>query len=175
MRDVAGVNHEGRLLRQRSGLGDRFFERGQRIRIRRLLEADMAVGNLQERKAARRLGVGGRYPEHRRSRDAARHRPQQSGPGPDHALQRAAPVDTALVFLVWLVLCHGSLLHAARTADCMKDGWRLRLIPGTKRIFGQLVRHNGPRIHRSRCSALSRQCGRRAPRDRPYLRARPHA
>src|ERR1700739_760909 len=44
MRDVASVNHEGRLCRQRFDLADRLPERADRIGIGRLVGADMAVG-----------------------------------------------------------------------------------------------------------------------------------
>ena len=60
MRDVAGVKHEGGLLRQPADLGNRLLERRHRIGVRRRFEADVAVGNLQERKTAcgLRLGLG---------------------------------------------------------------------------------------------------------------------
>src|ERR1700761_9307125 len=48
MRDVAGVNDEGRLHRHRLHLGDGFAQRAERIRVRLLVEADMAVAHLQE-------------------------------------------------------------------------------------------------------------------------------
>ena len=51
MADVAGMDHEGRLVRQRIDLGDGLFERAERIRIGRLVEADMAVADLQEGEA----------------------------------------------------------------------------------------------------------------------------
>src|SRR5947209_14010687 len=49
MADVAGVNHEGWLLRQRLDLRDRLAQRRQCVRIGRLVEADMAVAYLQKR------------------------------------------------------------------------------------------------------------------------------
>ena len=53
MRDVAGMNDEGRLHRQRVDLVDRFLERADGIRIGGLVEADMAVADLQECQPAR--------------------------------------------------------------------------------------------------------------------------
>ena len=43
MGDVAGINHEGGPRRQLADLVDRFIQSGERIRVGRLLEADMAV------------------------------------------------------------------------------------------------------------------------------------
>src|SRR6266851_5710636 len=59
MRDVAGMDHEGRLLRHRVDLVDGFFQRAKRVRIGRLVEADMAVADLQEAHARGFGGVGG--------------------------------------------------------------------------------------------------------------------
>ena len=56
MRDVAGVDHEGGLLRDRLDVGDRLFQRALGVRIGRLVEAHVAVADLQEGEA---LGVGG--------------------------------------------------------------------------------------------------------------------
>ena len=49
MGDVAGMEHERRLVGERLDLGDGLLQRAERVRIRGLVEADMAVGNLQER------------------------------------------------------------------------------------------------------------------------------
>src|ERR1700688_1829314 len=51
MRDVAGVNDEGRLDRHRLHLGDGLAQRPQSMRFGRLFEADMAVAHLQESEA----------------------------------------------------------------------------------------------------------------------------
>src|SRR5262249_59569876 len=53
VRDVPGVNHEGRFCRQRFDLGDGLFERTDHIGIGRLVEPDMAVTDLQEGELAR--------------------------------------------------------------------------------------------------------------------------
>jgi hypothetical protein len=46
--DIASVNDEGRLDRKRIDLVHRFLERAERIGVRRLVESDMAVADLQE-------------------------------------------------------------------------------------------------------------------------------
>ena len=51
MADVAGVNHERRLYRHRLDPVDRLLQRAARVRIGRLVEADMAVADLQEGEA----------------------------------------------------------------------------------------------------------------------------
>ena len=67
MGDIAGVNHEGRLDRHGLDLGDALFEGAQRVGVGRLVEADMAVADLQE-------GHAGRFGRHRRA-----HKPQRAG------------------------------------------------------------------------------------------------
>jgi hypothetical protein len=52
------VDHKGRLLSQSAGFADCFFQRCERIRIRWLFKSNMAVGDLQEGEAARRLNNG---------------------------------------------------------------------------------------------------------------------
>ena len=46
--DIAGVDHEGRLGRQSIHLGDRLGQRAIGVRVRGLVEADMAVAELEE-------------------------------------------------------------------------------------------------------------------------------
>ena len=53
MGDVAGVNHEGGLVRQSADLADGLGQSGVRIGIGRLVEADVAVGNLDKGEARR--------------------------------------------------------------------------------------------------------------------------
>ena len=52
--DVAGMDHEGGLGRHGFDLGDGLAQRAERIRVGRLVEADMAVADLEE-------GEGGRF------------------------------------------------------------------------------------------------------------------
>ena len=53
MRDVAGVDHEGRLRRELADLADRFLQGAEGVGVGRLVEADMAVADLQEGEAGR--------------------------------------------------------------------------------------------------------------------------
>jgi hypothetical protein len=48
MGDIAGVNDEGRLGRKRIDLFHRFLKRADGVGVRRLVESDMAVADLQE-------------------------------------------------------------------------------------------------------------------------------
>ncbi len=66
VRNVAGVDHEGGLLRQSTHFGDGFFQRTECVRVRRLFEPDVAVGDLQERKSAGGLCLCLGNPEQRR-------------------------------------------------------------------------------------------------------------
>ena len=52
MRDIAGMNDEGRLHRQGLDFVDRFFERSDGVGIGGLVETDMAVADLKERQPA---------------------------------------------------------------------------------------------------------------------------
>ena len=90
MGDVAGVDHEGRLDRQRLDLVDGFFQRAERIGVGRLVEADMAVADLQEGER-RPPPCGMRLADQaERARHAARDRPEHAGAGPGHAFQHLA-------------------------------------------------------------------------------------
>jgi hypothetical protein len=51
MRNVAGVNDEGRLDRHRLYLGDGFAQRTERVGVRRLVKADVTVAHLQKRES----------------------------------------------------------------------------------------------------------------------------
>ena len=92
MADVAGMDHERRLLRQGIDLGDRLFQRAERVGIGGFVEADMAVADLQEGKATALRGLGLAHdPE--RVRHAAGNGPQHARATPGHAFQNLAPVD----------------------------------------------------------------------------------
>ena len=86
MRDVAGVNDEGRFDRHRLHLGDGFAQRAERIRVRRLVEADVAVAHLQKRESS---GFGGKRVADQSDRvgNAAADGPEHPGSRPDHAFQ----------------------------------------------------------------------------------------
>src|SRR3984893_14157094 len=99
MGDIAGVNDEGWLDRKRIDLVQRFLERADRVRVRRLVESDMAVADLQEGQPARCDGLCFADNAHR-ARDAAGDGPQDAGTGPGHAFENFAPADAALVAVI---------------------------------------------------------------------------
>src|SRR6266849_2219050 len=86
MRDVAGVNDEGRLDRHRLHLGDSFAQRAERVRVRRLVKTDMAIAHLQKRESS---GFGGNSiaDQPHRVGNAAADGPEHPGTRPDHAFQ----------------------------------------------------------------------------------------
>src|SRR5664280_797800 len=109
VRDVAGVDHEGRLCRNSFDAGDRPFQRALGIRVGRLVEAHMAVADLQKRQAqsSGRFGVGGHgfrsvslIDQAERMRHPAADGPQHPGAGPGHAFQHLAAAGAVIV------VCH---------------------------------------------------------------------
>src|SRR5215831_19656185 len=123
MGDVAGVNHEGGLCLECTHLGDRFLERAEHIRIGRLVEADMAVRNLDKGKARRGCL---RLADDLCCWNASRQRPHESGPAPHHAFERLPAVNCTKFFTVHLRL----LLPA----ECRSWG---RLRP--ERIYSRVI------------------------------------
>ena len=99
MGDIAGVNDEGWLDRKRIDLVQRFLERADSVRVRRLVESDMAVADLQEGQPTRCDGPCLADNAHR-ARDAAGDGPQDAGTGPGHAFENPAPADAALVAVI---------------------------------------------------------------------------
>ena len=97
--DVAGVQHEGRLWPQGLDSLDGQAERAGDVGVGGLVEADMAVADLDEAEPARgRLGrLGGA--DQPRARHAAGDRPEHARPDPGHAAQQAAPVDDFVTHL----------------------------------------------------------------------------
>src|SRR5262245_30173556 len=104
MRDVAGVDHERGFYRQRFDSVDGFLIGAGRIGIGSLVEAHMAVADLQECQAPSVL-------RHRfvddaeRARHAARYRPQDSGSSPGHAFKDLSTADAAAS--LFIVVTHG--------------------------------------------------------------------
>src|ERR1700680_2334851 len=96
------MDHESWLGRQRDDLADRFLERAPRIGIARLVEAHVAVADLQEGEALRLLC-------HRLAHDAQRMRhaagngPKHAGADPGHAFENFATVNT--IVAVEIVHC----------------------------------------------------------------------
>src|SRR3984893_10871616 len=134
MGDVAGVDHEGGLDRKAVHLIDRFLQGPKRIGIGRLVETYMAIRNLQEAEAR-----GGFFCRLSRAHaeklrgfgDASSDGPDDAGPGPDHAFERAAPVDPCAL----LVVRHFWSPWAGALARCYGGDFAARLfIPGALRI-----------------------------------------
>ena len=113
LRDVAGVDDEVRLLRQRLDLGDSLPKSRAGIGIGRLVEADMAVAQLDE--GERRGGCamerrGKRRIKADRAADPAVEREQSARPGPRHALQETAAVVHVVVHRKALSLRHSDAM-----------------------------------------------------------------
>src|ERR1700692_2704232 len=85
------MDHEGWLGRQRDDLAHGLLQRAERIRIGWLVEADMAVANLQEGQAFRFLRRGLAH-DAQRVRDAAGNGPEHPGADPGHAFENFAPI-----------------------------------------------------------------------------------
>ena len=90
MGDVAGVDHEGGLARQRGDLVDRLLQGRARVGVGGLVEADMAVGNLDEGKAGLlRLGLADQPRGRARRRDG----PDDACSRPGHAFEDLPPIQ----------------------------------------------------------------------------------
>src|SRR5207247_6145082 len=77
----------------RSDLADRLLERADHVGIGRLVEADVAVADLQEAELAG-LGSHGRVDDAERARHAARDCPQHPGPrSEEHTSELQSRVD----------------------------------------------------------------------------------
>src|SRR5664279_4622231 len=98
MSDVTSVDHEGRLRGERLHLADCFAQGIDGRDLGFLVEADMAVGNLQERevllRSLRRLGLS---EEVQGPGDTPRHCPKDSCARPNHALKSVAAAEPACV------------------------------------------------------------------------------
>ena len=90
--DVAGVQQKCRRYRKRVDLRDRGLHRRRHIGVCCLVEADVAVADLDEEEISilRRAGT-----EQAGLRNASTHRPEQTSTCPCHAIQKAATVDVA--------------------------------------------------------------------------------
>src|SRR5215467_3454200 len=107
MRDVAGVDHERGFYRQRLDSVDGFLIGAGRIGIGRLVEAHMAVADLQECQVPGAL-CHRFVDDAERARHAARYRPQDSGSSPGHAFKDLATAEAAASLLItMIVVTHG--------------------------------------------------------------------
>jgi len=86
--DVTGMDHESGFLRQRDDLVHGLLKRAERIGIGRLVEAHMAVADLQERQALNVLRLRLRLAhDAQRVRHAAGNGPKHAGADPGHAFE----------------------------------------------------------------------------------------
>src|SRR4029077_5888982 len=99
MGDIAGVNDEGWLDRKRIDLVQRFLERADSVRVRRLVESDMAVADLQKGQPTR-FRCPCLADNAHRAGDAAGDSPQHAGTGPGHAFENLAAADAAIVAVI---------------------------------------------------------------------------
>src|SRR6185437_7825000 len=116
MADVAGMNHEGGLVRQRFDAADALLQRADGIRIRRLeVEADMAVADLHEAQPVsfRRERL---VDEARGARNPPGNGPQHAGADPCHAFENFAPAD-AVVAVLFAHCLSPAELHKAMSAS----------------------------------------------------------
>ena len=90
--DVAGMDHESGFLRQRDDLAHGLLKRAERVGIGRLVEADMAVADLQECQALGFLRLRLAH-DAQRVRDAAGNGPKHASADPGHAFENFASVD----------------------------------------------------------------------------------
>ena len=97
MGEVTRVRHEGRALWQGVDLGDGVGEGPGDIGVRRPLEADVAVADLDEVEILRAARLGGRLLDPARGQQPAGDRPDGGGACPGHAFQETSPVDAVRV------------------------------------------------------------------------------
>src|SRR5262249_42920243 len=128
MGDIAGVNDEGWLDRKRIDLVQRFLERADSVRVRRLVESDMAVADLQEGQPTRFDGPCLADNAHR-ARDPAGDGPQDAGTGPGHAFENFAPADAALVVVI-----------RSHRQSPLKPGSLARIRSGISKIYSSFSR-----------------------------------
>src|SRR5215470_9148131 len=102
MRDVAGVDHERGFYRQRLDSVNGFLIGAGRIGIGRLVEAHMAVADLQECQAPGVL-CHRFVDDAERARHTARYGPQHSGSSPGHAFKDLATADAAASLLIVVI------------------------------------------------------------------------
>jgi hypothetical protein len=119
MSEVAGVEHEGWGCGQSVDFCHRHLQGRDDIRIRRLVESDMAVADLDKTQLTLQgIGVvtvqvaereGFQYPAFEYTKG--------SGTSPSHAFEKASPVNAVVVVIVDDVVGHG--LSASLTS-CLR-------------------------------------------------------
>ncbi len=101
MRQVARVQQQGGRVPQRINSRDRFAQCAGHILVRSFGKADVAVADLDERKAAGRGGVRV-LSEYARDGNAAAQAPQQARADPRHAFEHSPPIDSISLVIVIL-------------------------------------------------------------------------
>src|SRR5262249_37302913 len=103
---------------------DRRLERADDIGVRGLVEPHVAVADLRETQRARRPGGEPRWlAEAVRLEDPAFDQEERARPSPCHALEKPAPIDAVIVFVVE----HCSLLSRPTVARAPESNNGLRV------------------------------------------------
>src|SRR6516165_9468275 len=97
MADIACVDHEVRLRGRGFDTVYRFLQRPKYIRIGRLVEADMAIGNLHEGESARRGLRLGFAKKAERFWHTPLYRPKHACAHPHHTFEHATAVYAAIL------------------------------------------------------------------------------
>ena len=127
----------------------------ERVRVGRLVEADVAVADLQEgegRGAPRRRPA--RWPRPIDRGTPPRQRPEDAGAGPGHAFEKAAPVDAVVrvgAVVRGVVVCHQGPPDESGPSGRPLDPAPARIIPG--RSLDSAVRRSEKRS----CAATERR------------------
>src|SRR6202140_3397060 len=130
------MDHEGRLLEQRDDLAYCLLKRAERIGIGRLVEADMAVADLQERQALNFLRLRLAH-DAQRVRHAAGNGPQHAGADPGHAFENFASVDA----IVAVEIAHLPFSHEANGPKGRGGFWGLQwTISAGQSVYSRLRR-----------------------------------
>src|SRR5713226_686584 len=89
------MQQKRRTVWQRADAVNGLLECAGDVHVGDVLEADMAVADLNEAEVTTSGGAGLRQTTRREN--ASAQRPYDAGPGPGHALEEAAPVDAVSV------------------------------------------------------------------------------
>src|ERR1700728_4836853 len=100
MCQVSGVQQEFGLNVQRPDLIDRGLQGACYVGVRRLVESEMAVADLNEAQAAIVFACGVLLSEGAGAGYTGFHGPDKSGACPYHALQEAAAIDSVVVVIM---------------------------------------------------------------------------
>src|ERR1700685_4672616 len=132
------MDHESWLLRQRDDFAHGLLKRAKRVGIGWLVEADMAVADLQECQALGFLRLRLAH-DAQRVRHAAGDGPQHAGADPGHAFENFASVDA--IVAVEIAHCHSPMKRTGPRPLRLLGLLRTRLIGGAaysrcRELFG---------------------------------------